>query len=296
MISSLLTMANNALLYNTCKIPQYLKENLLRESQEEDSLLIQAKEESSSVSESSSDKFRESLIESLKENGLTSSQGVEKIKIAAETAQAIVTSVKENEGSSVANQFKALILTKAQSSDAEGLLSAVVENFVAGTAIQMATESNETTRKALEEQKERTAELKLKASKDEIAKKAEEKIEKSVEEKVVAASDKAVKEEEIALEEESIDLVATIKSTIEDVKKMAFGSDDVTVAVQDIIQILNKVKADLGQNKLSSFSNYDIEEELTSLRNLNFAQTSVTGFGAYASRSPMPGSLLSLTV
>lgn len=298
-------MANNALLYSSLGIPRYARESetsklaedngaSLIESLEE--MLEKASEESSSTSESSSDKFTMSLIESLKENGLTSTQNVDQINRVAVVAQSIVAAVKEKDGAAAANQFKALILTEAQDVDAEELLSAAVETYVAGKAIELATESNETTRKALEERKKKDAEIKLETSKEEIAKKAEEEIERNVEQKVAEETDKAAQKEAIAKEEDNANLVSTIKSTIEDVKKLAFGSEDVTVAIQEIIPVLNKVKADLNLANQTVYGDYDIEDRLSSLRNLNYAQTSAVGFGAYASRSPMPGSLLSLTV
>ena len=302
MLSSILTMAHNALLYSGRALaPSHQQSVPLVGSsaeEEENLYLIEAVEEKEGSSESlsSTDKFKESLIALLKENGLSRSKGPAEIARAAEAAQAVVDAVKETDGSEAASRMKAVILTSASGENAEGLLAAAVESYVAGKAIELATESNNKTRELQEEKKKKDEELRLKASREEIAKKAEEKVEREAEQRVAEEAGKTERDAQIAKEEDKIDLVATIKSTIEDVKRLAFGSDDVTMGVSELIPILNKVKADLAQGVGTNFSDYKaLEEEQTEAQN-NYYQKASGRFLAYGARQPAPGSLLSLRV
>jgi hypothetical protein len=293
MISSLLTMANNALIYNGRSITPSLRQHdtYVNEvnRQEENVYLADSVEEKKETPEvlSSKNKFTASLEARYKETGLTGSDSAERIVQLADAAQKAVQAVDDEEGSLASNQLKALILTTASGTDPEGTLTKAVQSFVAAKSLELAAESRE--KKAEEEKKANSSPT---VTKEEVAKKAEEKIEKEAsKESEKVANDKGSKNDD----SEPVDIVATIKTALESIEDLSLGTEKANLGIANILPIINKVKADLPKTAESVTQSglTATLDQTKALQNQSYYQGTLNGFGAYASKYPTPGSLVS---
>ncbi|MDR1038541.1 MAG: hypothetical protein LBT40_18825 [Deltaproteobacteria bacterium] len=145
MISSLLSMANNALIYTHKPVtraggasppingPSYQDEREVRES------------ESRYVGETrpaaQEDRFSESLASRLRETGLTGPDSAERIAAVTDQAREVVSQIRREDGAAEANRAMAQILTEASADNAEEVIAAVASGQGAGE-LAMASQSS----------------------------------------------------------------------------------------------------------------------------------------------------------
>ncbi|MDR2349848.1 MAG: hypothetical protein LBF41_04370 [Deltaproteobacteria bacterium] len=293
MISSLLTMANNALLYNGKTLASAPRQDVnaanetsLTEDYVYLSDSVEETEETPSIL-ASTDKFTESLIARLKETGLSGSANLETLAAAAEAANQVVAAVSEKDGALAANQMKALILQNASGEDPEGSIAKAVETYAAAVTLEAATEKAAKEKEEKEEEEEEEAAAAL--IEEEIAKKTEEKIAREAERKAAATAETAEGEAAV-VEEKSADIVAAIRSAVEEIENLSLVKGEASLGIDSVLSIFTKVKAEIGQTADGKFA---------------AATENVDGYGQnvfqsnrafYGSGHPNPGSLLSLRV
>ncbi|MDR2338647.1 MAG: hypothetical protein LBF40_00685 [Deltaproteobacteria bacterium] len=295
MISSIITLANNALLYNgvlaanqarygyqSAGAAQRTEAEKYQESKPDS--IEEAKKKKISLSE----KFEESLAARLKETGLTGPEASQRIAELTQDASVRVQEVRKEQGDQEANRLMAEILTQASGTDAA---QSVAQSLAYATA--------DTKKAGFKDDGQ--------PSSEEIAKRTTKKLERKIAQTQPAAGEEKPGDSAKALEG-STNVFLSVKAAVEDLKLSS--PDAESPSVTEFLSLVQKVKADLA---LTEPPNYAIEAAVGSAtaQTLSIAypgakggvngRTTQHGLGsvvpsAYKQGYPHSGSLVSVTV
>ncbi|MDR2351934.1 MAG: hypothetical protein LBF22_02025 [Deltaproteobacteria bacterium] len=254
MISSILTLANNALLYSGKSTVNHAKygfvpvEEVNPKSEEEKSVStkpqsIEEVQGNSNVTKN----FEESLKRHLKETGLTGPEAKERIAELTKEANQLVSEVRSEEGTLEANRLMASILTYTTGTDPESSLNAAVEAFYSEGNLVAQNE----TKKTLENLKP----VEEVPTEEEILQKTEKSIEKN------ASEPASTEEEEETFSDGSVqNIFLSLKTSVDELKRL--NPEAKNPSTSEYINLVQKVEADLAAQE--GISQGFSEEELTS--------------------------------
>lgn len=240
-IGSLLTMANNALLYSgrTLLPPQNVTEdsssdNLLIQAEESEDVLsypVEIETESYNTTSTSS-RFVESLKSRLKETGLSGEKNAAELDRITQAAENLVNKVDSTQGSLEANRLKATILLNAQGDASDGALTIAVASYTVQKLQE--TQENKSDKKDDRE-----------VTKDEIAHKVADKAAEEVEKEASIASETSINNASNLQGTDKVDIPGTIRATLQELQSEGL---DASIFTEDLIPIINKVQGQIQNN------------------------------------------------
>ncbi|MDR1167026.1 MAG: hypothetical protein LBO66_14380 [Deltaproteobacteria bacterium] len=298
MISSILNLANQTLLYNgslasTRRAPLSPIGEVGARDEERVTLQVADETSLSFGAASPGDKFTESLAARLRETGLAG-PGAETRAIAiAAAAGAVINEVKEENGPAAANRLKAEIMREASGQESDGQIGAIVGAFLGSLA-----NPNEATSRGFREREEKNQQSD--AAPDKVAAKARHKLENEARREALAESAGTVAgdDDDKAGDGESVAAVSSaIRSALGEIQ--ASGGDYEPLPAEAFAPLVNKVKSLLSRSpktveppQTAAARDHSAEASSTSARNA----TSYNIYSQYSQMALAPGRLLSVAV
>ncbi|MDR2405942.1 MAG: hypothetical protein LBE27_06190 [Deltaproteobacteria bacterium] len=312
MINSILTLANNALLYSGKLTANHARygfqpvEEVNPKSDEEKSVSTKPQSAEELQGKTSVSKnFEESLANHLKQTGLTGPEATQRIAELTKEANLKVKEVRREQGDYEANRLMASILTRTTGADPDESLSAAVDSFYQEDDLISGNEAKKTLEDLLPVEEV--------PSEEQILSKTEKSIE-NTQAKQPTTSDQ---DDELGTSGQNIFL--SVKSAVEELKRLT--PDAQTPSTSDYISMVRQLEAQLAAQKASKHSlpsigtdnpgtlasyealeayggGYSIPETLAAYANTEAASNGGRNYGALAYRPsyPQAGSLLSVTV
>ncbi|MDR2353365.1 MAG: hypothetical protein LBF22_09455 [Deltaproteobacteria bacterium] len=243
MISSILTYANNALLYNGSLLAsrsQVTPVVAIAEKKEEKTLI--ESQNSNETSKGISSNFSLSYSQRLKETGLTTNSSTTLVTV-TEAALQIADEINKTKGTEEANRFMAKVLTLASGKDPVGSFQLAVGIFLnEQNQNEVKTKAKQTT----------TLEVDEEPTPEELARKASDKISKEAETK--SQREKTESSSQISGTKDATgslgDIALSITQIVNETRAQNGGVPD--IPPDDLVALINKVSAVLGSTNNSS--------------------------------------------